>query len=84
MVGCFQIQPVETISALADMQSQECRKQVPVFFDAAPTTVDPLGERFFLAVPAQTGLRQGSRVGAVLVELVAAGAFSLAAHHLHQ
>ena len=85
MVCCFQIQPVETISLLADMQSQVGRKQVPVFFfDAAPAAVDPLGERFFLPVPTQTGSRQGSRVWAVLVEVVTAGAFSLAAHHLHQ
>jgi hypothetical protein len=51
MVGRFQVQPVGTIGPGADVQSQECRKQVPVFCDAAAATVDPLGERLLLPVP---------------------------------
>ncbi len=78
MVGCLQVQPVGTISLPVDVESQVGREQVPVFFDAAPAAVDPLRERLFLTVSAQAGLRQGSRVGAVLVEAIAAGAFSLA------
>jgi hypothetical protein len=84
MVGCLQVQPVETLRPRVDVQSQVGRKQVPVFGDAAPTTVHPLGERLFLAVPAQACLGQGSRSGGALVEVITAGAFSLAAHHLHQ
>lgn len=84
IVGRLQIQHVETISPLVDMQPQEGRKQVPVFFDATLTTVDPLGERLFLTVPTQTALRQGSRSGVELVETITAGAFSLAAHRLHE
>jgi hypothetical protein len=84
IVGCFQVQPVETISLPTDVQSQVGREQVPIFFDAAPATVDPLGERLFPAVPAQAGLGQGRRFGVVLVETVPAGAFSLAADHLHE
>src|SRR5271166_4597372 len=84
MVGCLQIQPVETISPLVDVQSQVGRKQVPVFFDATLTKVDPLGERLFLTVPAQTGLRQSSRFGVELIESITAGAFGLAAHHFHE
>ncbi len=84
MVGCLQFQPVETISLLTDVQSQVGRKQVPVLFDATLTTVDPLGERLFLTVPAQTGLRQGGVFGAELIKAITTGAFSLAAHHLHE
>ena len=84
MVGSVQVQPIETISRPIDMQSQVSREQVPMFFDTAPAAVDPLRERLFLTFPTQTGLRQGSRVRAVLVEAITAGAFSLAAHHLHE
>jgi hypothetical protein len=84
MVGCLQVQPVETLRPRVDVQSQVGRKQVPVFGDAAPATVHPLGERLFLTVPAQTCLGQGSRCRVELVEASTAGAFSLAAHHLHQ
>jgi hypothetical protein len=68
MVGCLQVQPVETIGLPTDVQSQVGRGQVPVFFDAAPAAVSPLGERLLMAVPAQAGLGQGSGVGVVLVE----------------
>jgi hypothetical protein len=54
MVGCVQVQPVETIGLSVDVQSQVGREQVPVFFDAAPAAVDPLGKRLFLAVPHST------------------------------
>ena len=85
MVGRLQIQPVETISLPTDMQSQVGRKQVPIFFDAAPALVDPLGERLFLSVPTLTRLGQGrGGFGAVLIEAIPAGAFSLAAHHLDE
>ena len=46
--------------------------------------MNPLGEWLFLAVPARAGLRQGRGVGVELVEAMTAGAFSLAAHHLHE
>src|SRR5271166_743461 len=84
VVGCLQVQPVEAISRAIDMQSQVGREQVPMFFDTAPAAVDPLGEWLFLTFPTQAGLRQSSRMGAVLVEAITAGAFSLAAHHLHE
>ena len=84
MIGCLQIQPVETISCLTDVQSEVGREQVPIFFDSAPTPVDPLRERLFLAIPAQTRLGQGSRSGVVLVEAIPAGAFSLATDHLYE
>ena len=84
MVGRLQIQPVETISFLTDVKSQVRRKQVPIFFDAALAAVDPLRKRLFLAVPAQAGLGQGSRFGAVLVEAIPAGAFSLATNRRNE
>ena len=55
-----------------------------MFCDPALAAVDPLGERLFLAVPAQAGLRQGRGGGVVFVETFPAGAFSLAAHRLHE
>src|SRR6202453_5008756 len=84
MVSCLQVQPVATISPHMDVQSQVGRKQVPIFGDATPTTVHPLGERLFLTVPAQTCLGQGGCCRVELEEASTAGAFSLAAHHLHQ
>src|SRR5262245_35195537 len=44
----------------------------------------PVARAAFLTVPAQAGLRQGGGERAVLVETITAGAFSLAAHQLHQ
>ncbi len=84
MVGCLQVQPIKTISLPTDVQPEVGRKQVPILCDATPTPVDPLRKRLFLAVPTQTGLRQGSRFGIELVEAITAGAFGLAAHHLHE
>ena len=84
MVGCPQVQPVETISPPVDMQSQVGGEQVPMFEDAALTAVNPLGERLLLAVPAQAGLGQGRGVGVVLVAAITPGAVSLAAHHLNE
>jgi hypothetical protein len=84
VVGRLQIQPVETISGPIDVQSQLGREQVTIIFDATPATVDPLGERLFLTLPAQAGLGQGCGFGAVLVEAIATGAFSLAADHLNE
>src|SRR6202453_3366433 len=84
MVSCLQVQPVATISPRVYVQSQVGRKQVPIFCDAAPATVHPLGERLFLTVPAQAGLGQGGCCRVELEEAITAGAFSLAAHHLHQ
>src|ERR1700682_5808725 len=52
--------------------------------DAAPATVNPLGEWLFFTVPPQTGLGQGGGIGVVLVETLPAGACSLAADHLHE
>jgi hypothetical protein len=52
--------------------------------DAAPATVDPLGEWLFLTVPAQTSLGQGGGIGVVLVETLPAGTCSLAADHLYE
>src|ERR1700737_583850 len=83
-VGCLQVQPVETIQAGSDVQPEVSGEQVSMFFDAAPAAVDPLRERLFLAVPAQTGLGQGRGFRVELVETITAGACSLAAHHLHQ
>jgi hypothetical protein len=84
VVGCLQVQPVVTIGLPVDVQSEVGREQVPILRDAAPATVDPLRERLFLAAPAQTGLRQGSRIGVELVETFPAGAFNLAAHHRYE
>src|ERR1700682_1568674 len=52
--------------------------------DTALTPVGPLGERLFLAPPAQTGLGQGRGFGVEFVEMVPAGACSLAANHLYE
>ena len=84
MVGCLQVQPIETIPACSDVQPKVGREQVPMICDTARTTVGPLGERLFLAVPAQAGLGQGGSGGAELVETVPAGACSLAANRLHE
>jgi hypothetical protein len=84
MVGCLQIQPVETIHVPPDVEPKVRREQVPIFFDAAPATVHPLRERLFLSVPAQAGLGQGRGLGVVLVAAITAGAFSLATDHLHE
>ncbi len=83
-VGCLQVQPIETIRACSDVQSEEGGEQVSMLCDTAPAAVDPLGERLFLAVPAQAGLGQGRGLGAVLVGTFPAGAFSLATDHLHE
>ncbi len=84
LTGCLQVQPIRPIDLGSDMQSEVGRKQVPILGDAALAAVNPLRERLFLPVPAQTGLRQGRRSWVVLVETLPAGAFSLAAQHLHQ
>jgi hypothetical protein len=84
MVGCLQVQPVETISLPTDVQSQVGREQVPIFVDTAPTAVTPLRERLLLAVPAQARLRQGRGVRVVLVQVISAGAISPTAHHVHE
>jgi hypothetical protein len=84
LVGWLQVQPIDPVGLGADMQSEVGREQVSIFCGATPATVHPLRERLLLSVPAQTGLRQGGGSWVVLVELLAAGAFSLAAHHLHQ
>jgi hypothetical protein len=51
MVGCVQVQPVETIGLSVDVQSQVGREQVSVFFDAAPAAVDRWESGFFLRFP---------------------------------
>jgi hypothetical protein len=79
VVGCLQVQPIETILLPTDMQPEVGRKQVPICSDTAPAMVDSLRKRLFLTVPAQAGLGQGSRFRVVLVKAIAAGAFSLAA-----
>jgi hypothetical protein len=84
MVSCLQVQPVETIGLPPDVQSQVGREPVPMFGDAALAAVDALGERLFLAVPAQAGLGQGRGIWVVLVEAIAAGTGSLAADHVHE
>src|SRR5258705_1461819 len=82
-VGCLQVQPIETIRVGSNVQSEVGGEQVSMLCDTAPTAVDPLRERLFLAVPAQAGLGQGRGHGVVLVETFPAGAFSLATDHLH-
>jgi hypothetical protein len=84
MIGCLQVQPIETIRVCSDVQSKVGREQISMLSDAAPAAVNPLGERLFLAVPAQAGLGQGGRCGGVLVEPIPAGAVSLAADRLHE
>jgi hypothetical protein len=84
MIGCLQVQLIETIRLFADVKAQVGGEQVSMFFDAALATVDPLGERLLPAIPAQAGLGQGGGVGVELVERFAAGAFSLATHRLHE
>ena len=59
LTGCLQVQPIRPISLGSDVQSEVGRKQVPIFSDAAAAAVNPLRERLFLTLPAQTGLRQG-------------------------
>ncbi len=84
MVCCLQIQPVGTIHVYSDVESEIGREHVAMFGDTAPTAMDPLGERLFPAVPTQAGLRQGSGGGVVLVEVIPAGACSLAANRLDE
>src|SRR5258705_13547920 len=75
-VGCLQVQPIETIRVGSNVQSEVGGEQVSMLCDTAPTAVDPLRERLFLAVPAQAGLGQGRGHGVVLVETFPAGAFN--------
>ena len=84
LVGCLQIQPIRTILSRTHVQRQVSREYVPMFFHTAVAAVHPLLERLFLAVPAQTGLRQGSGARVELVETITAGACSLAVDDLHQ
>jgi hypothetical protein len=83
-VGCLEIQPIVTIGAPADVQSQVSREQVSMFGDTATAAVNTLTERLLHAVPAQARLGQGSGSGAVLEQALAAGAFSLATDCLHE
>jgi hypothetical protein len=62
-VDCLQVQPVETIRVPVDVQSEVGGEQISMLFHAALAMVDALGERLFLAVPAQAGLGQGGRGG---------------------
>jgi hypothetical protein len=84
IVGCLQVQPVVTVGVHADVQSEVGGEQVPALGDAAPATVDPLGARLFLTVPAQAGLGQGGGVGGGIRAGNRAGAFSLAADRLRE
>ena len=83
-VGCLQVQPIETIRACSDVQSEVGGEQVSMLGDAALATVNSLVEQLFLAVPAQAGLGQGGCLRVVLVETFSAGAYSLAAHRLYE
>ena len=79
-VSCLQVQPIRTVALGPDVQSEVGRKQVPMFLHTAVAAVHPLPEQFFLPVPAQTTLRQGRRVGVVLIEALSAGACAPADH----
>jgi hypothetical protein len=72
-VGCVQVQPIETIRVGSNVESEIGGEQISMLCDTAPTAVDPVGERLFLAVPAQAGLGQGRGLGLVLVETFPAG-----------
>jgi hypothetical protein len=79
-VGCVQVQPIETIRVGSNVQSEIGGEQISMLCDTAPAAVDPVGERLFLAVPAQAGLGQGRGLGVVLVETLTTQTYRRARH----